>query len=646
MLRSLFSKPYSQLYIAGDNADWAIDEEAKALSKTAAQIGLESSIVKRAWLNVPQIVHYSSQFALLNPKIYKSRHKISLDYFHGKPSDGESYAKCFEALKNRKEIASVRVSNTGMEQTLIEAGVPKEKIHRIAIGVDLNLFHPTNDEKKTKMREKLGIPQNAVVIGSFQKDGVGWGDGEEPKLIKGPDIFIKTIEKLSKEIPYLFVLLSGPSRGYVKKALTRLNIPFKHEYLKDYAEISNLYDALDLYLITSREEGGPKACLESMAKGIPLVTTAMGQCLDLVKPGENALMAPVNDIEKLAELATSVIKDENLKNHIVKNGFQTARENSLEAQAPLWREYFDRLRIEKNVAFFHEFHKPPYGGGNQFLLALEKELVNRGLKTKRNSADKNTSAILFNSFNFDFDKLSKLKSTFSPVMVHRVDGPVSVYRGESREIDEKIWKMNHDLADKTIFQSQYSFNKHLEMGLNFKEASVIPNACDPMIFNTEGRKTTPKAGEKIKLIATSWSDNPKKGGPILAWLDEHLDPSKFELTFVGRTQAELKNAKTIPAVPSEGLAQILKQHDIYIAPSQDDPCSNALIEALSSGLPAVYLNSGGHPELVKEGGAPFTSTEDLIQAIEKVAENYSSYQDKIKVTSLSEVGDKYLAILK
>lgn len=342
MLKSLFSKPYSSLFIVGDNADWAIDEEAKALANIASKLGLRAQRIKKAWLNLPQIVHYASQFSILDPKIYKTRHRISVDYFHGRPEDGESYRKCWETLRDRKEITRIRVSNTLMAERLKNFGVSSEKIYRIPIGVDLNLFPPKTKEKQAAARSKFGLPQEAVVIGSFQKDGVGWGEGNEPKLIKGPDIFIDVIKKLKEQVPNLWVLLSGPSRGFVINSLKALSVPFVYKRLDKYEEVSELYDTLDLYLITSREEGGPKSCLEAMAKGVPLVTTEVGQVKDLVRDGENAIMAQL-DAGKLAELSEKLLKDASLKERLVQNGFHTAEQNSLEAQLPLWKSYFQDL---------------------------------------------------------------------------------------------------------------------------------------------------------------------------------------------------------------------------------------------------------------------------------------------------------------
>ena len=48
------------------------------------------------------------------------------------------------------------------------------------------------------IRNLLGIPRNSILIGSFQKDGVGWKEGIKPKLIKGPDIFVKVLDKLNQ----------------------------------------------------------------------------------------------------------------------------------------------------------------------------------------------------------------------------------------------------------------------------------------------------------------------------------------------------------------------------------------------------------------------------------------------------------------
>lgn len=341
MLRDIFSRAYSVLYIVGDNADWVIDEEAKALKKIAESIGLKARVVKRVRLNLPQFVHYTSQFSILGKSIFKSKHKISVDYFHGKPDQQESFRKCFEVIKNNhQKIFRVRVSTKEMESLMLSTGIDKEKVVRIAIGINTDLFKPQTEVGKLNERKRLDIPEQAFVVGSFQKDGVGWSDGNEPKLIKGPDVFLKVVEKLKMDTPNLFVLLSGPARGFVKMGLDKIGVPYKHTYLKDYRDISGLYNALDLYIISSREEGGPKACLESMAKGIPLVTTAVGQCKDLVISGQNGLMAPIDNIEELHSLSLNIKNNSQVRETVITGGLKTARENNYDSQTTSWKEFF------------------------------------------------------------------------------------------------------------------------------------------------------------------------------------------------------------------------------------------------------------------------------------------------------------------
>ncbi|GAJ21057.1 unnamed protein product, partial [marine sediment metagenome] len=173
-------------------------------------------------------------------------------------------------IEAQRYLNFIHTSCNITKNNLINLGVKLEKIIVIPLGVDLSLFKPVSVEEKQKMKEILGIPLNKVIIGSFQKDGVGWDEGLEPKLIKGPDVFVKVIEQLAKKYP-IYVLLVGPTRGYVKNELKKRNIPFKSiGYLKNFSDVAKYYNALDLYLITSRIEGGPKAILEAWACGIPI----------------------------------------------------------------------------------------------------------------------------------------------------------------------------------------------------------------------------------------------------------------------------------------------------------------------------------------------------------------------------------------
>src|SRR5712691_862903 len=319
----------------------------------------------------------------------------------------------------------------------------------------------------------------------------------------------------------------------------------------------------------------------------------------------------------------------------------------LRAVARRGRTESDWLRSRRgraDFAVFHEFRAPPYGGGNQFLLALVRELEGRGLTVEENRLSGGTPVCLFNSFNFDFGRLRRFARARAR-MVHRVDGPIAVYRGFDDGSDRRIRQINSELADATVFQSRWSLEKHRELGIDLREPVVIHNAVDPTIFHPPPHHE-PLDGRPLRVVTTSWSDNPRKGADILRWLDRHHDRARFQLTFVGNTCIAFERIRAVAAVPSRELAEILRAHDVYLATSRDDPCSNALLEGLACGLPAAYLRSGGHPELVGGGGIGFDEAEELPVVFERLRDEHDERRAAIRVPELAKVADRYLEALR
>jgi glycosyltransferase involved in cell wall biosynthesis len=306
----------------------------------------------------------------------------------------------------------------------------------------------------------------------------------------------------------------------------------------------------------------------------------------------------------------------------------------------------DHLRTRRgraDLALFHEFAPSPSGGGHQFLRALVRELESRRLAVESNRISAGTPACLFNSFNFDFQRLERFARPEAR-MVHRVDGPIGAYRGFDDGTDEQISEINAALASATIFQSEFSLAKHRELGYELREPVVIPNAVDPAIFHPPSSRA-PLEGRRVRVIASSWSDNPRKGGETLAWLDRNLDPARFELTFAGRPPAAFERFRVVGPLDSAALADLLRTQDAYVAASRDDPCSNALLEALACGLPAAYRDSGGHPELVGDGGLPFSNDEELGDVLDQLVVELDVRRTKISTPSIASITDRYLDVL-
>ena len=323
-LRNLRLPTTPELYYVVPHANWVTDWVGRYItSGISSQFGWQTHITSAPHLLSGQIVHYGElgTFIFSLGSRRNNCNTIITTLFHGDRTEQfPELAQSVDLLIENAHVAERIVTACSiMEKRLVSWGVPAEKIVRIPLGVDLNRFKPTTSQKRAVCRRKMDIPNESICIGSFQKDGVGWKEGLTPKLIKGPDIFLQVIERLSDQYK-LFVFLTGPARGYVKQGLEALGVPYRHEILSNYLDIVDFYHCLDLYLVTSREEGGPKAVLESLASGVPLVSTRVGMAPDVIQHGRNGMLADLEDVDMLAEHAARVIEQDELRNQLIVNG--------------------------------------------------------------------------------------------------------------------------------------------------------------------------------------------------------------------------------------------------------------------------------------------------------------------------------------
>lgn len=292
-----------------ERADWAIRwwgtfiaEEANRLAPGTAHTTSDPSALTSG------IVEFGSQYQWVDWSPFLSKRcRFVTTFFHGKPEDGPKIANHIDAfMRSVPLLDRVVASATLVRDRLLQWGVPPEKLCVIPIGCETSRFVAPTTQQRDAVRERFGIRPNELVIGSFQKDGDGWGSGDVPKLIKGPDVFLAAIERLMKDHP-VFVLLSGPARGYVRNGLERLGVRYAHDYVASRDELAMLYHALDLYMVTSREEGGPMALMESMASAVPVVSTKVGMAPDLLVDGESGALVEVGDVDGMVRRANEIL---------------------------------------------------------------------------------------------------------------------------------------------------------------------------------------------------------------------------------------------------------------------------------------------------------------------------------------------------
>jgi glycosyltransferase involved in cell wall biosynthesis len=330
----------SRLFVVGDDLGWSLDDDAEYISSVARGAGYQLGPSSWARAARRQVVFLTSHFAALDPLWTGSSHRLGTSYFHGRPGTPgfPEFDRAYAALsRDPTRLDRVHVTHGEMEELVRSAGVDPDRIHRIPLGIDLPCFQLVDEERRQAARASLGVADDAFAVGSFQKDGVGLGEGLEPKLVKGPDVLVEALALAHERLGNVVAVLTGLARGYVRRALEGRGVPHVHTLAPDRDALARTYHALDAYVVPSRQEGGPKGVLESLASGVPLVTTRVGQAVDLVRDGENGLLVDVDDVEALAAGVIRIAGDPALVAAVRAAGRATAERMSYSALAPRWR---------------------------------------------------------------------------------------------------------------------------------------------------------------------------------------------------------------------------------------------------------------------------------------------------------------------
>jgi len=231
----------------------------------------------------------------------------------------------------------------------------KVKVYKIPFFVNPQLFKKLNLSKQ-KIYEKLRINykkiENKIVIGSFQRDSLG-KNLKKPKWQKNPDLLISILEKLPREMYIL--LLAGPRRHYIVSRCEEKKIPYmfygNDAYIKKWKEdiyvnnlspsiINLLYNLSDVYIVTSKSEGGPKQVLESSLTKTLIFSTEVGMAPDILHP---YLLFKENKINDLREKILNFYTNPASFDKYIEFNFQKAQK---EMNLETLREKYKRVILE------------------------------------------------------------------------------------------------------------------------------------------------------------------------------------------------------------------------------------------------------------------------------------------------------------
>lgn len=126
-----------------------------------------------------------------------------------------------------------------------------------------------------------------LVIGFFSK--------RYERFIKGEQIFYNLVDNLDNN--FFKFILYGQNRHFEKEYLTKNN--FETEYYQNLSikHLNELNSRIDVQIILSGHEGGPASLVESISKGIPIISYRVGMVADYIRHNENGYI--VNDLDEL-----------------------------------------------------------------------------------------------------------------------------------------------------------------------------------------------------------------------------------------------------------------------------------------------------------------------------------------------------------
>jgi len=170
-------------------------------------------------------------------------------------------------------------------------------------------------KNKDSLKSGLKLPLDKTLLGSFQRDTEGH-DLKSPKLSKGPDIFCDIVERFHSENPDIEVILSGWRRQYVIKRLNDAGIKYHYFEWASFDVLNKLYNCLDLYVVSSRFEGGPQSIVECALTKTPIISTDVGFAANILAP-ESLYESHENTGKPNVEVA-----HKNIQEYIIPRGFE------------------------------------------------------------------------------------------------------------------------------------------------------------------------------------------------------------------------------------------------------------------------------------------------------------------------------------
>ena len=248
---------------------------------------------------------------------------VVIHTFHSWPLHkprGKAFTLAYKAL----EVVSAYFAHVILFQNIDDmlgwskiTGMPKGKSLLVGNGIDSqSILSKVQPEARKIIRQEFGINNDAVVIVMVAR----------LELYKGHMMLLKALRQVvsstNHKIVALFVGI-GKDRLQIEKEVDRLGLADNVLFTGYRLDVPNIIAASDISILTSRYEGIPRALMESMVLGLPVIATNVPGSRTLIRSRENGILIEHDDDTELATAIKNLIDKPYLARQLANNGKQT-----------------------------------------------------------------------------------------------------------------------------------------------------------------------------------------------------------------------------------------------------------------------------------------------------------------------------------
>ena len=141
----------------------------------------------------------------------------------------------------------------------------------------------------------------------------------------------------------LIIAGDGSERQALQALVDALGLSDRVRLVGFQSDLRPLYEAMDLFVLSSVREGLPNVLLEAMSLEVPVVATRIAGIPRLVADGENGLLVPAGDPAALAQAIRARLGSPELRSRLAAAGRRTIEER-----------YSFAVRMQKVAAVYDE----------------------------------------------------------------------------------------------------------------------------------------------------------------------------------------------------------------------------------------------------------------------------------------------------